>query len=56
MNTIENPDSPFRPLAGDEILNDLQTSREHIAQGKYKEMGQVIMEIRDKYGLWDKWR
>lgn len=44
-------ESPFRPLTGDDILNDLQTSREQIAQGKCKEMGQAIEGIRNKYGL-----
>lgn len=48
---LRNADSPFHPLSEDDILNDLQISREQIAQGKYKEMGQAIEEIRHKYGL-----
>lgn len=48
---LRNSESPFRPLTGEEILADLQISREQIAQGKCKEMGQAITEIRRKYGL-----
>ncbi|MDE5825289.1 MAG: hypothetical protein K2G55_07120 [Lachnospiraceae bacterium] len=48
---LRNSESPFRPLTEEEILNDLQISREQIAQGKCKEMGQAIEEIRNKYGL-----
>lgn len=48
---LRNSESPFHPLTEEEILNDLQISREQIAQGKCKEMGQAIEEIRNKYGL-----
>ena len=44
-------ESPFRPVSGEDILNDLQISREQTAQGKCKEMGQAIEGIRNKYGL-----
>lgn len=48
---LRNTESPFGPLKGEEILNDLQVSREQISQGKCKEMGQAIEGIRKKYGL-----
>ncbi len=48
---LRNSKSPFRPLTGEEILKDLQISREQVEQGKCKEMGQAIEEIRNKYGL-----
>lgn len=44
-------ESPFRSVTGEEILNDLQISREQVAQGRCKEMGQAIEGIRKKYGL-----
>lgn len=44
-------ESPFCPLSGEDIMNDLRISREQVAQGKCKEMGQAIEEIRNKYGL-----
>lgn len=47
----EQGKSSFHPLTGEEILNDLQVSREQIEQGKCVEMGQAIEETRNKYGL-----
>lgn len=44
-------DCPFRPLSEEDILRDLEISRNQIAQGKCKEMGQAIEEMRTKYGL-----
>ena len=48
---LRNAESPFRPLTEDDIMNDLSVSREQIAQGKCREMGQAIEGIRYKYGL-----
>lgn len=48
---LRSAESPFRPLTENEIMNDLSVSREQIAQGKCREMGQAIEGIRRKYGL-----
>lgn len=44
-------DNPFKPLSEEDILRDLEISRNQIAQGKCKEMGPAIEGIRAKYGL-----
>ncbi len=51
LHILRSAESPFRPLTEDEIMNDLSVSREQIAQGKCREMGQAIEGIRRKYGL-----
>lgn len=48
---LHNADSLFKPLSEEDILSDLEISRNQIAQGKCKEMGQAIEGIREKYGL-----
>lgn len=47
---LRNNKSPFRPLTEEDIINDLSVSREQVAQGKCREMGQAIEGIRRKYG------
>lgn len=48
---LHNTDNPLKPLSEEDILRDLEISRNQIAQGKCKEMGQAIEGIREKYGL-----
>ena len=48
---LRNVNSCFQPVSEEKILDDLATSRNQIAEGKYKEMGQAIEGIRKKYGL-----
>lgn len=43
--------NPYGALAEHEILDKLEKSREHAAQGKYKEAIEVSRDIRAKYGL-----
>ena len=43
--------SPFTPLTREKLLGDLAISREQIANGECKELGEAIQEIEEKYGL-----
>lgn len=41
----------FLPMEEDELLMKLAKSREHVREGKYKEAGTMVAEMRAKYGL-----
>ena len=43
--------NPSEALAEHEMLNKLEKSREHAAQGMYKEAAEVSRDMREKYGL-----
>lgn len=43
--------NPYEPLSEDEILDKLERSREHAAQGLYKDADDVAHDMRKKYGL-----
>lgn len=43
--------SPFKPVTREQILKDLAISRQQIANGEGKELGEAIREIEAKYGL-----
>ena len=43
--------SSIKPLTKEQILNDLAVSRQQIANGEGKELGEAIREIEAKYGL-----
>lgn len=43
--------SPFALLTKEKVLNDLAISREQIANGDSKGLGEAIREIEEKYGL-----
>lgn len=43
--------NPYEALAEHEMLNKLEKSREHAAQGMYKEAAEVSRDMREKYGL-----
>lgn len=45
-----NP-NPYEALTEHEILNKLEKSREHAAQGMYKDAAEVSRDMREKYGL-----
>ena len=42
---------PYGALAEHEILDKLEKSREHAAQGLYKDAAEVSRDMRAKYGL-----
>ena len=43
--------NPYVALTEDEILEKLERSRAHAAQGMYKEAEDVVRDMRAKYGL-----
>ena len=43
--------NPYRALAEHEMLDKLEKSREHAAQGIYKDAADVSRDMRTKYGL-----
>ncbi|MCD7750147.1 MAG: type II toxin-antitoxin system RelB/DinJ family antitoxin [Lachnospiraceae bacterium] len=43
--------SSYVPMSEEEILEKLSTAREHSVQGKQREAGAVISDMRSKYGL-----
>ncbi len=43
--------SPLKPVTREQILKDLAVSRQQIANGEGKELGEAIREIEAKYGL-----
>ena len=43
--------NPYGALAEHEILDKLEKSREHAAQGMYKDATEVSCDMRAKYGL-----
>lgn len=43
--------NPYKALTEHEILDKLEKSREHAAQGLYKEATEVSRDMRTKYGL-----
>ncbi len=43
--------NPFAQLTEEELFARLELSRQHAAQGKYKDADEVITDIRGKYGL-----
>ena len=42
---------PYEALTEHEILDKLEKSREHAAQGMYKDATEVTRDMRAKYGL-----
>ena len=43
--------NPYETLTEQEILDKLEKSREHAAQGMYKDATEVSRDVRAKYGL-----
>lgn len=43
--------NPYGALAEHEILEKLEKSRAHAAQGMYKDVDEVVHDMREKYGL-----
>lgn len=43
--------NPYEVLTEHEILDKLEKSREHAAQGMYKDATEVSRDMRAKYGL-----
>lgn len=43
---LRNVNSPFRPLSEQEIIRDLQISREQTIKGQCKDMGKALEGIR----------
>lgn len=48
---LHNVDNHLPHVSEERILGDLEISRQQIAEGNAKEMGQAIGGIRKKYGL-----
>ena len=46
-----NPESMLHPMTEDEILERLEKSRSHIAEGKFRNADDMIADMREKYGL-----
>lgn len=42
---------PFHAMNKEQMLEELETARRHVSEGKVKEGHQVAAEMRDKYGL-----
>lgn len=48
---LRNTKTSLNPLNEKDILNDLEISRNQIANKKCEDMGQALEKIREKYGL-----
>jgi DNA-damage-inducible protein J len=45
------PANPFYPMSEEELYTKLETSRLHAAQGSVRDAGEVVSDMRAKYGL-----
>ncbi len=43
--------NPYEAMAEDKLLEKLERSRNHAKEGKYRDAGKAVSELRDKYGL-----
>lgn len=43
--------NPYKTLSQIELLNKLERSREHAAQGMFRDADEVACDMRAKYGL-----
>lgn len=43
--------NPYRKMTEVEMLVRLETSREHVKQGKCRKADEVVLDMREKYGL-----
>ena len=43
--------NPYVALTEHEVLQKLEKTREHAAQGRYKDADEVVCDMRTKYGL-----
>ncbi|MDE6219145.1 MAG: type II toxin-antitoxin system RelB/DinJ family antitoxin [Lachnospiraceae bacterium] len=43
--------SPYKKMTEEEMLAKLEASREHVKRGKCRDAGEVISDMREKYGL-----
>lgn len=48
---IKTTINPYIPLSELDLLNKLEKSREHVAQGKVQDANKVIRSIRTKHNL-----
>lgn len=45
------PENPYRALSEGQLLEKLENSREHAAQGMYRDAMDISRDMREKYGL-----
>lgn len=50
-NIYEKEASPFKPLSREQILRDLEISREQIERGDFLDFDKALEEIEVEYGL-----
>jgi len=43
--------NPYMPMTEEQILQKLEQSRIHAAEGKIKDADEVVADMREKYGL-----
>lgn len=41
----------LKPKLGEDIYRELEISRQHAAEGKYREAGEFLGELRTEYGI-----
>ena len=46
-----NVQNPYLALSEEQILQQLEIAKMHADQGKYREVDEVVSEMREKYGL-----
>ena len=49
--TAKRPANPFVPLTTEQILRDLEISRQQAAQGQTYDMGEALEELRRRHGF-----
>ena len=47
----QNNNNPFTPISREEVYAELEESRSCFERGDYKDFGDAIDEIREKYNL-----
>lgn len=46
-----NVQNPYLALSEEQILQQLEIAKMHADQGKYREVDEVVSEMREKYGI-----
>lgn len=44
-------ENPYTAMSEEEIFRKLEQSRLHASQGKYRDAGEVVSDMRAKYGI-----
>ena len=49
--TAYKPANPFGPVSREQVLKDLEISRQQVEDGKVQDMGEALEEMRRRHGF-----